>query len=109
MIYLIVSRSSEVGDKVRVDAETPLIIKIPKTNEEEHPIIGFESLALAQLFLERRNIPGSDYKFVLKGIGLSEKFDNKRIFLIENESQLEEIEKDPEGYDYEKNIHGDAL
>jgi len=109
MIYLIVSRSSEVGDKVRVEAETPLLIKVPKKDEEEHLIIGFESLALAQLFLERRNITDNDYKFVLKGIGLSDKFDNKRIFLVENESQLDEIEKDPEGYDYEKNILGDAF
>ena len=108
MIYLIVSRSSKVGDKVSVEAETPLHIKVPKIDDED-PIIGFESLALAQLFLDRRNIPSNDYKFILKGSGLSERYDNKRIFLVKNESQLDDMERDPEGYDYEKDILKNAL
>jgi hypothetical protein len=109
MIYLIVSRSTEIGDKVSIEAETPIHIKVPKTEDNEHLIVGFDSLALAQKFLDRRNIPPNEYKFVLKGRGLTEKFDGKRIFLVKNESQLDDMERDPEGYDYENDILKNAL
>lgn len=109
MIYLIVSRSTEIGDKVSIEAGTPIHIKVPKAEDNEQLIVGFDSLALAQKYLARRNVTSNEYKFVLKGSGLSEKFDGKRIFVVKNESQLDDMERDPEGYDYENDILRNAL
>ena len=109
MIYLIVSRNTEIGDKVSIEAGTPIHIKVSKTEDNEHLIVGFDSLTLAQKFLNRRNVSSNEYKFILKGSGLSEKFDGKRIFLVKNESQLDDMERDPEGYDYENDILKNAL
>ncbi len=109
MIYLIVSRSSEVADSVTVEAGTPLYLKVSGSDNEENPVIGFETLALADEFLDRKNLPKDDYKLILKGAGLTDNYGNHPILLIKSESQLDEMERDAEGYDYQQHIYKNAL
>jgi len=108
MIYLIVSRSSEVRDSVKIEAGTPLYLKASGSDNEENPIVGFETLALVNEFLGRKNILKDDYKLILKGDGLSDRYENHPIFLVKNKSQLDEMERDAEGYDYQKYIYKNA-
>ena len=109
MIYLLVSRSIKIDDSVRIETGTPLHIKVPGKNDEEQPIIGFETISLADKFLARKNISRGEYMLILKDRRLSDYYKDQAIFLIENEPQLDEIEKNAEGYDYESHIFKNAL
>ena len=108
MIYLIVSRARGNSGSEKGEAGTPLHIKVSGRDGENQPIIGFVTIALAQKYLERKNIAGDEYKFLLKDRGLSDDYNNQPIFLVENESQVDEMEKDAEGYDYESHIFKNA-
>ena len=109
MIYLLVSRGREIDGAEKTETGTPLHIKVSSRDSENQPIIGFVTIALAEKYLERKNIPMDEYKFLLKDRGLSDDYNNQPIFLVENESQVDEIEEDAEGYDYESHIFKNAL
>ena len=109
MIYLLVSRGREFDGSVKIEAGTPLHLKVSGSDNDETPIVGFETLALANEFLDRKNISKDDYKLILKGDGLGDNYENHPIFLVKNESQLDEMERDAEGYDYQKYIYKNAL
>jgi hypothetical protein len=108
MIYLLVSRGSEIDGSKKIEAGTPLHIRVPGRDEETQPIIGFDSITLAEKYLERKKIARDEYRFILKDRGLSDDYKNQSIFLIENESQLDEIDNDEEGYDFESHIFKNA-
>lgn len=109
MIYLIVSRSRETSGSEKGEAGTPLHIKVSGKDGENQPVIGFVTIALAEKYLDREKIPREDYKFLLKDRKLSDDYNNQAIFLVENESQLDEMEDDAEGYDYKNHIYKKAL
>lgn len=109
MIYLLVSRGVEIEGSEIVEAGTPLHIKASSRDVENQPIIGFVTIALAEKFLARKNIPRDEYRFILKDRGLSEDYNNRPIFLVENESQVDEMDRDAEGYDYESHIFKNTL
>ena len=94
MIYLLVSRSIEVDGSEKVAAGTPLQIKVPGREAENHPIIGFETLMLAEEFLSRNKISRDEYRLILKDRRLSEDYNNQSIFLVENEAQLDQMENE---------------
>ena len=104
MIYLLVSRGRGIDGPEKHAAGTPLHIKVFSRDVENQPILGFVTIALAEKFLERKNIPRDEYRFILKDRGLSDDYNNQPIFLVENESQVDEMERDAEGYDYESHI-----
>ena len=91
-----------------MEAGTPLHIKVSGRDDGKHPIIGFETIALAEEFLARKSIAKDEYKLILKDRGYSEHYESYPIFLIESKDQLDEMEKDTEGYDYEKHIFKNA-
>jgi hypothetical protein len=109
MIYLLVSRGRKTDGSVKIEAGTPLHLKVSGSDNMENPIIGFDTLALANDFLDRKKIPKDDYKLILKGDGLGDNYENHPIFLVKNKSQLDEMESDAEGYDYQKYIYKNAL
>lgn len=65
MIYLLVSRGSEVDGSEIVEAGTPLHIKVSSRDVENQPVIGFVTIALAEKFLERKKITREEYRFIL--------------------------------------------
>ena len=93
MIYLLVSRGREIDGSEIVEVGTPLHINVSSRGIENQPIIGFVTIALAEDFLARKNIPRDEYRFILKDRGLSEDYNNQPIFLVENESQVDEMER----------------
>ncbi len=109
MIYLLVSRGKEIDGSEIIEAGTPLHIKISDKEVENLPIIGFVTISLAEKFLDRKNIPRDEYRFILKDRGMGEDYNSQPIFLIENETQMDEMEGDAEGFDYEKHIFKNAL
>ncbi len=108
MIYLLVSRGREIDDAEKVEAGTPLQLKVSSGNDENQPILGFATIALAEKYLDRNNISRDEYRFILKDRGLSEVYNSQPIILVENESQVDEMVKDVEGYDYERHIFKNA-
>lgn len=108
MIYLLISRSSEISGSVRVEAGTPLRIEVSDGEDGKHPVIGFETIALAEEFIDRKGISKDEYKLILKDRGHSERYDSHPIYLVESKNQLDEMEKDTEGYDYNKHIFTNA-
>jgi hypothetical protein len=108
MIYLLVSRGRENDGSEKRPAGTPLHIKVPSRDAENQPILGFETITLAEKFLERKKIPRDEYRFILKDRGLSDDYNNQSILLVENESQVDEMERDADGYDYESHIFKNA-
>ena len=104
MIYLLVSRGREIDGAKKVEAGTPLQLKVSSSNDEDQPILGFATIALAEKYMDRSNISRDEYRFILKDRGLSDVYNSQSIILVENESQVDEMVKDVEGYDYEKYI-----
>jgi broad specificity polyphosphatase/5'/3'-nucleotidase SurE len=108
MIYLLVSRSRQTDGSKEIEAGTPLNINIPSRDIENQPIIGFVSIALAEKYLERKNISRDEYRFILKDRGQSDDYHDQPIFLVENEAQVKEMESNSEQYDYESHIFKNA-
>lgn len=109
MIYLLISRSSKISDSAKVEAGTPLHIEVSGRDDGKHPIIGFETIVLTERYLDLKSIPKDEYKLILKDRRRSEYYDGHPILLVESETQLDEMERDSEGYDYEKHIYKIAL
>jgi hypothetical protein len=108
MIYLIVSRGKNSSGSIECEAGTPLHVNISGRDVESQPIIGFTTIALAEKYLDRKNIPKDEYKFILKDRRVSNEYHQHPILLVENESQMDEMEKDEEAYDYEGHIFKNA-
>lgn len=108
MIYLLVSRGRENNGPEKRAAGTPLRIEVSSRDAENQPILGFETITLAEKFLDRKKIPRDEYRFILKDRGLSDDYNNQPILLVENESQVDEMERDADGYDYESHIFKNA-
>jgi len=109
MIYIAISKSKDLGESIKLEAGVPLHIKVNSRGMEDQPIIGFRAIEFGEKYLEKKNIPIGDYQFVPIEKGLSEDFVNQPILIIESESQVDEMEKNAEGYDYESHIYKNAL
>jgi hypothetical protein len=109
MIYVITSRRIEIGKSIQLDKGVPLHIKVPTRDLEDQPYLGFTSKNLGEKYLELKNIPKKDLCVVPVDDGLNEEYKNRAILIFENEKQINEMEKDVEGYDYESQIHENAL
>ncbi|MDH3856571.1 MAG: hypothetical protein OEV07_01135 [Gammaproteobacteria bacterium] len=59
--------------------------------------------------MELKKISNDDLYILPVDEGLNEAYRNRVKFIFENETQLIEVEKDTEGYDYESQIHENAL
>ncbi len=109
MIYVITSRRIEIEKSIQIDKRVPLHIKVPTRDLENQPYLGFTSKYLGEKYLELKNIPKENLRVVPIIDGLNEKYKNRVILIFENEKQIVEMMKDTEGYDYESQIHENAL
>jgi hypothetical protein len=109
MIYVITSRRIEIGKSIQIDKGVPLHIKVPTRGLEEQPYLGFTSRNLGEKYLELKDIPTEDLCVVTIDDGLNEEYKNRAMLIFENEKQIIEMENDIEGYDYESQIHENAL
>ncbi len=109
MIYVITSRRIEIEKSIQIDQGVPLHIKIPNRGFENQPYLGFISKYLGEKYLELKNIPKENLCVVPIDDGLNEEYKNRAILIFENENQIIEMAKDTEGYDYESQIHENAL
>ena len=107
MIYVITSRRVEIGKSVQIDKGVPLHIKVPTRDLDDQPYLGFTSKNLGEKYLEIKNIPTEDLCIVPIDDGLNEEYKSRAILVIENESQI--VEMDTEGYDYESQIRENTL
>ena len=109
MIFAITSRKSSKDGSLLIKPGVPILIKVPRRGLEDQPYLGFTTKELGEKFLELKNISSSDYCVVSVGEGLSVEYQNREILLFDNESQIIQMEKDTEGYDYECQIYKNAL
>ena len=105
MIYTITSKITEIGETEKIFIEGPFHIKLPDRDIENQPLLGFSSEKLGEAFMRFRNYSAEEYSVVpLKNL-LNEKNRNMPVLVYENEQQFLDVEKNPEGYDYESLIH----
>jgi hypothetical protein len=109
MIYVITSRRIEIEKSIQLDQGVPLQIKVPTRECEDQPYLGFTSEKLGEKYLELKNIPKEDLCVVPIDDGLNEEYKNRAILIIDNETQIIEMVKDTEAYDYESQIRENAL
>ena len=105
MIYTIISKKPETGDKAKIFIRGPIRIKVPNRSAEEDPYLGFATKELGEAYLRIKKFPEEDFCVVpMKNI-VEERNTNKSVLVYENEAQILDAEKDTEGYDYESLIH----
>tara|TARA_R110002167_G_scaffold317823_1_gene523439 strand:+ start:243 stop:572 length:330 start_codon:yes stop_codon:yes gene_type:complete len=109
MIYIVISGKTEKDESNGIEPGTPLFVKISGGGIGNQPILGFSSIELGEKYLKLKNIPLGSYQLVSIEEGLSVKYKDARVVLFTNEEQLLDVEKDSEGYDYEKRIYTNAL
>ena len=109
MTYAITSRRTESEGSLLPKAGVPIHIKVPGRSSQDQPFVGFATKALGEQFLRIKNLPAEDYCVVVLKDGIDAEYHNNAILMIENERQLSDMEKDREGFDYEKLIHRTAL
>ena len=109
MAYAITSRRTESEGSLLPKAGVPIHIKVPGRSGQDQPFVGFATKALGEQFLRIKNLPTKDYCVVAVKDGIDAEYHDNTILMFENEIQLSDLEKDGEGFDYEKLIHRSAL
>ena len=101
MIFLLTSTRPDLGG--------PCQIRLSRGGNRDNPYLGFVSEELRQAYLKFKNW-GDDSFYVASIEDLRDEIDKlKDIIVLRDENQFQDIEKDPEGYEYEKYITQNAF
>ena len=96
MIFLISSTRTDLGG--------PILIRYSPNGIQLDPYLGFVSMELGVAYLKYKNWRGDSFYLASIDDLKSEIDESKKIFLIQNEKQILEIDADPDGYEYDRNF-----
>ncbi len=109
MIYIATSNRKEIAEDIALEADVSLHIKVPSRGLDDQPLLGFASQKLAKEYLEYKNIPTDEYSVLPLDEAISDEYKSKPVLVFENWEQIENVDRNPERYDYEKLIYENDL
>lgn len=109
MIYTITSRHTEIGETEKTFIKGPFHVKVPGRDKENHPLLGFSSTKLGEVFMRVRKFSEAEYCIVPMDDLLNEDNRHQSVLVYESEKQILDVLDDPEEYDYESLIQDNAL